>query len=64
MTAHIQNCFKTFYLTANVQIYFRQIIGMIGFSLLSFGAGIAVGVISYEAIDWDSDDFGDGDGKV
>ena len=37
---------------------------MIGFGLLTFGAGIAVGVISYEAIDWDADDFGDGDGKV
>ena len=37
---------------------------MIGFSLLSLGGGIAVGFISYEAIDWDADDFGDGDGKV
>ena len=37
---------------------------MIAFGFLALGAGVAVGVISYEAIDWDADDFGDGDGQV
>ncbi len=45
-------------------VSFLQIIASIAFGLLSIGVCAAVGVISYEAIDWDLDDYGDGDGKV
>ena len=45
-------------------MFFFQIIASIAFGLLSIGVCAAVGVISYEAIDWDLDDYGDGDGKV